>query len=675
MTNGRRLPWAQSPRVFLFAAGVGIIGGLVGTLFQLGSYGLQHAIIGRGGLVEAALQLPWWQALLIPCGGALAATLLTAGLTRHRQAQGMPDVMEAVSMKRAQQLRVSSTLARALSSLALIATGGSVGREGPIVYLSATFGARFARLSQLPATRMGIFAGCGIAAGMSSAYYAPFGAALFAMEVVLGNFAVDVLAPVFIASAVSSGLVAALATDGLLGDLISGPPVYVLPHFTLLHAGEYVIYVVLGFASAGAAWLFVRAMRDAERFFAWLPVPPLWKLPLAGLMLGLIGIWLPHVWGNGYHAVTLLLEDIVPPALWFVLLLFLLKIFATSITTGSGGSGGIFTPTLFVGAAMGLLVGMAGHALVPHVAHDPRTYAVVGMASVLAATTHAPIMAMILMLEMTRETDVFLPMMISSIIASVVSRGIGVESVYLSPLRRRGVVLPEGIEETALTTTRVTDIMRTEAVWIRETATFDMIVGMVEKTRRDCIYVVAASEELLGVIRIHDIKNYLADRDLGAAVIAADLTVPVPPIRPYQTLAEILEAFDDPEIHELPVVDPVSGKLLAVIDRRDLISALSVEVLQGAGLRAKFVEPEGAQHYVEMPKGHALARIPLPPDMAGRALAETNFRNRSRLTILTIVRNESGRETRLLPVPGHVFRADDALIVMGADEDIKPFAG
>ncbi|NJN14202.1 MAG: CBS domain-containing protein, partial [Planctomycetes bacterium] len=362
-----------------------------------------------------------------------------------------------------------------------------------------------------PATRLGIFAGCGIAAGMSAAYYAPFGAALFAMEVVLGNFAVDVLAPVFIASAVSSLLVQALATDGLLGEFISGPPLYRLPHFELLHAGEYVIYIVLGFASAGAAWLFVRAMRDAERFFQWLPIGGMWKLPLAGLALGLIGIWLPHVWGNGYHAVTLVLADGAGPALGFVIILFLMKIFATAITIGSGGSGGIFTPTLFVGAAAGLIVGVGAHAILPEVAHDPRTYAVVGMAAVLAATTHAPIMAMILLLEMTRETDVFLPMMVSAITASVFSRVIGVESVYLSPLRRRGVMIPEGIEETALTTTRVEDIMRSEAVWIRETATFDMIVGMVEKTRRDCIYVVAESEELLGVIRIHDIKNFLAD--------------------------------------------------------------------------------------------------------------------------------------------------------------------
>ncbi|NJN14203.1 MAG: CBS domain-containing protein [Planctomycetes bacterium] len=154
-------------------------------------------------------------------------------------------------------------------------------------------------------------------------------------------------------------------------------------------------------------------------------------------------------------------------------------------------------------------------------------------------------------------------------------------------------------------------------------------------------------------------------------MIAADLTAPVPPIRVDQTLADILEFFDDPEIHELPVVDPATGRLLAVIDRRDLISALAVEVLQGPGLRAKFVEPEGAQHYVEMPKGHALSRVPVPAAMIGLALGQTDFRTRTRLTILTVIREENGREIRLQPTPGTMLHEGDSLIVMGPDEEIK----
>ncbi|MFI5402232.1 MAG: chloride channel protein, partial [Planctomycetota bacterium] len=415
-------------------------------------------------------------------------------------------------------------------------------------------------------------------------------------------------------------------------------------------------------------------MRETGSFFGKLPLPAVVKLPIGGLLVGVIGIWLPEVWGNGYDAVNQVLSDLAP-AFGFVALLFVMKILATSLTVGSGGSGGIFTPTLFVGAALGLIFGTAAHWALPAVVDDPRHYAVVGMAAVLAATTHAPIMAIFILFEMTRETGMVLPMVVAAISASVISRRIGVDSVNHEPLRRRGLHIPEGIEETALTTTRVRDIMREKAAWIRITATFDMIVGMVQKTRRDAIYVVDDDLRLKGVIRLHDIKSYLAEPELGAAILATDLAIVVPHALPDQTLAEVLSRFDDPDLDELPVVHPVDGKLMGVVDRRDLLTALSVEVLQSQQLRAKFVEHGGAQHYVEIQPGHAVSRIPVPPDMVGKTLASTDFRNRTGLTVLTVIHPENGREARIVPAPGTVLAAGDALIVMGAIDRIRELGG
>jgi CIC family chloride channel protein len=297
------------------------------------------------------------------------------------------------------------------------------------------------------------------------------------------------------------------------------------------------------------------------------------------------------------------------------------------------------------------------------------------MAAVLAATTHAPIMAIFLLFEMTRETGMVLPMVVAAISASVVSRAIGVESVYLAPLRRRGLHIPEGIEETALTTTRVRDIMRERAAWIRNSATFDMIVGMVLKTRRDAVYVVDEDLRLVGVIRLHDVKSYLAEPQLGAAIIGSDLATVVPRALPDQTLAEVLGHFDDADLDELPVVHPVDGKLLGVVDRRDLLTAISVEVLQSQQLRAKFVEHGGAQHYVEIQPGCAVSRIPVPKAMVGQTLAATDFRRRTGLTVLTIVHPQNGRELRILPEAGTVLNAEDALIVMGEIEKIRELGG
>lgn len=672
MPDGRPALGLHSPLTYLLAAGVGVIGGLVGALFQLASSGLQHVIIGPGNLLQAALALDWWQRLIIPFGGAMVSALLVYGLWRRRESQGMADVMEAITLKKAQELKPSRTIIRALSSLALIVTGGSVGREGPIVYLSATLGARLTRLAGAPQTRLGLFAGCGVAAGMSSAYFAPLGASLFAMEVVLGNFSLDILAPVFVSSGISFFVARGLAAGPLEG-MLKGPPVYELPTLATSHPAEYVLFLGLGLLAGCAAWLFSTSLHEGERLLRRIPVPPLIRLPLGGLIVGAIGVWLPHIWGNGYDAVNLVLKE--PQTLSFVFLLFFMKILATSVTIGSGGSGGIFTPTLFTGASLGLLVGMVSHALFPGVVAEPRAYAVVGMAAVLAGTTHAPIMAIFLLFEMTRETDILVPLMLASIASSEMSRRLGLDSVYIAPLRRRGVRIPQGIEETTLTTTRVTDIMRSEAVWIQADASFDMIIGMVQKTRRDSIYVVDSHSSLVGAIRLHDIKNYLGSEALGHAVIAADLAVPVPYARPDQTIAEILERFDDPELHEMPVVEAGSRRLLAVVDRRDIISALSVEVLKSRSLRAKFVMPGGTSHYVELPRGHAIGRVAVPPHMVGGTLGSANFRQLTGLSVLTIVRQKEGKETRLLPEPQTILQPGDALIVVGPEESIRELGG
>jgi len=672
MSNGRGASGTYGPLTLLFAAAVGVIGGLVGTLFQLASSGLQHALIGAGRLYDAARALPWHLVLLIPCAGAALSGLLLNFLGRRRETQGMANVMESVSLRKAQELQPTRTLGRALASLALIATGGSVGREGPIVYLSATFGARFSRLVRVPGPRLGLFAGCGIAAGMSAAYYAPFGAALFAMEVVLANFAFDIFAPVVVASVVSNFFVTELARGPLAG-ILKGPPLYDLPPMAMGGRIEILLYLLLGVASAFGAWLFVRGMSGAEAVFRQMPVPLPARMALGGLLVGAIGLWFPEVWGNGYDAVSHVLRE--APAIGWVALLFALKIAATSITIGSGGSGGIFTPTLFVGGALGYLLGSIGERYWPDEVSSPAAFAVVGMASVLAATTHAPITAIFLLFEMTRETEIILPLLLAPLAALSIGRRIGVESVYFAPLRRRGVRLPEGIEETTLTTTRVGDIMRPDAVFVLAGATFDVIIGMVQKTRKDSLYVVGPGRALHGAIRLHDIKNYLAHESLGSLVVAADLSVQVPVALPAQSLAEILEKFDDPELHEMPVIDPQSRELLGVVDRRDLISALSVEVLKSRSLRAKFVSHEGTANFVELPKGHSIARVPVPRTMWEKTLGSVEFRKATGLSVLTIVRNEGGRDVRLLPEPHTLLRPGDAIIVVGPEEAVRELEG
>jgi CIC family chloride channel protein len=669
MAVARRAKLLHSPTVFLLAAAVGIVGGCVGVLYQLARYGIQRGFVdSEKGLLQSVLDLPWWQALLIPFMGASVSSLIFYGLLRRRT-QGMADVMEAVTLRNVKGLSIRRTLARAFSSLALICTGGSVGREGPIVYCSASLGTRLGRLVRGPLPRVGLFAGCGVAAGMSAAYLAPFGASLFAMEVVLGNFAIDIFAPVVLASVVATLLVQGLAAGPLAG-LVKGYPLYQLPPFALGDSWEILLYLLLGVVAAAVVRLFVFSLAVGERLFRRLPIPRPLQLPLAGLMLGVISIWLPHVWGGGHDTLKWMFTAV---PLWdLLLLLVLMKIVATAITVGSGGSGGLFTPNLLVGGIVGLLVGTAAHELLPGTVPDAAPYSVVGMAAGLAAATQAPIMAVFFLAEMTRETDILLPLMMSTIAASVAARFFGMDSIYVQPLLRKGVHIPESIEETALTTTMVADLMRPDAAWISETATFDVVVGMLRKTRKDYIYVTDQEGALRGAISLHDLKSYLGEEDLSQAIIAADIAIPVPQATRDQTLAQILDSFDDVELHEIPIVDE-DRKLIGVVDRRDVISALSVEVLHRGTLRAKFVMPEGDTHYVEIPRGHALARILIPKDYVGKTLGTVDFRRITGLSVLTIVRTMNGRDERLLPAPDLVLEAGDRFVVMGPEESVSEF--
>ncbi len=673
MSAERRATWALSPRTFLVAAGVGVIGGLVACAFQAGGRALQGVIIGEGSLLDAASGLSWISCILIPVGGALVAAFLQTLLTRRRASQGTAEVMEAVTLRTAKTLSIRATVSRALASLALIVTGGSIGREGPNAYMAASFGARFARTMGVPFERLGLFAGCGIAAGMAASYFAPLGAAVFALEAVLRNFAAEFFGPVVVAAIVAS-LVVEFFSQTFLSGLLLKSPLYDLPPFTEGRLGEAVIFVLLGVAAAYGAWFFIRTMGWVERLFQRLPASPFLRLPLGGLILGLIGIFLPEVWGNGYAAVNIVLQT-ARPMLGFVLVLFVMKIFATSVTLGSGGSGGIFTPTLFVGVVLGLFVGKAAQFIAPGLVSNPLHYAVVGMAGAITAVTQAPITAIFLLFELTRETALLMPLMLTVVAAQLTSRKLGLEGVYVAALKRKGIPVPEGIEETALATTQVEDVMREEKDTVPMRATFEVIVERFRKTRRDYVYVAGLKGEFRGVIRLHDVKNFLTDQELGAAVIAADLLVNVPHCYRDQSLADIMPRFDSPDAHEMPVVDRETERFVGVVDRRDVLSHLAVEVLDNRDLRAKFVEQEGAQHYVEIPAGHVLGRIEVPPDMVGKTFASTGLRSKTGLNVLTVVRPSNGGETRLLPQADMVLQAGDALIVIGPVDAVRELGG
>ncbi|HEX5067512.1 MAG TPA: chloride channel protein, partial [Myxococcota bacterium] len=294
-----------------------------------------------GDPLALARALPWWAVLVIPALGGLVVGPLVTLFPREAKGHGVPEVMEAVAL-RGGMMRGRTVVLRTLASALSIGSGGSVGREGPIVQIGAALGSFFGQLLRVPPRLLRTIVGCGAAAGIAATFNAPIAGALFAVEVIIGDFAVAQFSPIVISS-----VVATVLSRWLLGD----HPSFEVPAYVLVAPFELVPYALLGVAAGLVGLAFVWLVYLAEDFFERLRVPAWLKPALGGLGVGAIGIAFPQVLGVGYGTITPALQGALAPALLAALLVA--KLVATSITVGSGGSGGVFSPSLFLGAMTG----------------------------------------------------------------------------------------------------------------------------------------------------------------------------------------------------------------------------------------------------------------------------------------------------------------------------------
>lgn len=670
---------------FLRANLAGVSGGCVAVVFNWLMAAIGGALgTGAPGSPEAIRVLretDWWVRLLVPAGGMLVAAIVLTMFPGRQKGGGFADVMESVSIRKA-PVSFRSTLVRAIAALAIVATGNSVGREGLIIVLSAAVAAAIARAMKAPQRERALMLGCGVAAGFAAAYDAPIAGAIFALEIVLGNFAMELFAPVVVASVTATLFMRHVAQ-------VRAPVYHDLPHFQLVSLAEVVPYLLLGVLAGFAAVGFQLLLKHTARWVRAIPAPRIVTMTAGGLALGAIAVGCPEVWGNGYAAVSAMLMKSGPrfallevwPGLAVVLFgLMIAKAIATSITVGSGGAGGVFTPSLFVGAGLGGAFGALVHWAFPEITGEYGGYALVGMGCLVAGTTRAPIMAVMVLFEMTLDSaysnrDIVLALMLGCITASLVARALYPNSIYTEELAERGTKTPTGLEETVLVTTPVEDVMRTATTWVEQRTTYGEIIPLVTSSRASVVYVCAQDMRFLGVIRVHDIINLLSMGDLGPGIVAADLMSPLDPVPRDTPLSTVFEVFDTNELDELPVVDAAATrKLVGTVTRRDVMAALHMEVLQRQNLRAKFVRRDGEDaqtDYVELPKGVELARVPTHAAHVGKTLGETAIRSTHKLTVLSVVRQgEDGREIRILPDADMRLAAGDALIVLGGSEDI-----
>ncbi|HEY1434187.1 MAG TPA: chloride channel protein, partial [Thermoanaerobaculia bacterium] len=570
---------------------------------------------------------------------------------------------EVVSLGR-RTVRLRPSLARGASSVAVIASGGSEGREGPIIQIGAAFASALARRLKVSPERVRILTACGMAAGVAGAYNTPIAATLFVLEVVVGSFSMALFGPAVVAAVVSTLLV-----RSVLGD----EPVYHVAPFSVASLWEFLPFLGIGLAAGPVSALFAQALTLGKKLFRATKWPVWLTMPLGGVLVGAIAIGLPDVGGNGFEATDRILHG--NPAAAFLLLLFAGKMVATSATIGSGGVGGVFTPSLLVGATVGGLVAHLVHAVSPAFDAPVGGYALLGMGGLLAGMTRAPLLAVIMIFELTQNTAILLPMMVVSVAAVATARVFQKESIYIESLRSAGIVWERTPEATALASLKVGDIMRRDVALIPRTTPLAEIVAAFLRSRSLFLYVGDEEGRLEGVVDIHNIKESFSDRELSGVVVAADLMTEIPFATPEEPLTSVNEKLWFRDVGQLPVVDAAATRrFLGVVTQRDLLGAFDSEVLKRNRLIARvrtFGETGGEVDYLELPEKHHLVELEVPAAIAGRTISEAALRSRYGVSVLAIKRlARDGVERRFVPEPSDRFAHGDVLVVLGNDESI-----
>ncbi|GAA5482114.1 ClcB-like voltage-gated chloride channel protein [Haloferula sargassicola] len=554
-----RLRLSEFHVTVLWAGLIGLAGAWTCAGFKEVTEYLHHIFTGHeGGYIESYRAMPSWRRLLAP---ALGGVFAGATLMLHRRlktAKSSADYMEAVVVGEG-NLSARASFVKSLSALFSSASGASIGREGPLVQLASVVSSLIGRLFHMPMARKRLLVAAGAAAGVASAYNAPVAGAFFVAEIVLGSMAVESLAPLVVSS-----IVATLATRNIYG----GEALYSAPFFELRSNAELLCYLSLGLFSGLIAPAYIRLLKSGEWVFSLLKLPLPLRLGLGGLIVGGLAIVHPEVVGNGRTLVFSVLHGPVP---WAVLAAILAcKLLATTATFGSGAVGGVFTPTLFTGAATGYLFGVGMAACFPQADFDPRSFALVGMGAFLAAATGAPVMAIIMLFELTLSDQVILPAMISSVLAYLLARAIGGRPLYSAALERKGAAAVAQ----HLAAMRVDGLMSGDAAVLSPTATFGEVGRAFLQNRHGSIYVVE-NERFLGVISLNDIKAYLDQPELESLLIARDVMHEDPPqLHPGQGMNEALDLFSRAERERLPVTAP-DGRYLGSVTRADVLLFLA----------------------------------------------------------------------------------------------------
>jgi CIC family chloride channel protein len=668
MTAGKT---AALARYFLAILGVGVLGGGFAILFRAAIKRVLLLAFHEPDILTAFHGLPTAWRIVVPAIGGLVAGLLGMVAARRAGGHGVAEILEAVALGRGQP-SIPMALLKGMGSFAAIVSGGSVGREGPIVQFGSGTGALLGHRLELDPVHVRALVAAGTAAGFAAAYDAPIAAVLFVVEVVTGLLALEVLLPVLAATAVSTYL-----TRLVLGET----PFYGLRTFRVASAEELTLYAVVGALAGLIGPAFMSALDRGERLARRVRLPRPILGVVGGLLVGLLASRLPEICGNGSEAIALMLDGRV--ALTMLAVLLVAKLLATVTSVSSGSPGGVFTPSLFLGAALGGVVGGVGHAVAPswlELGAVPGGYALVGMACLAASTTHAPLMASALVFEFTGDVSLLPPLLIGTALATLISRRLRPFSIYTEELERRGIPWRGNLTERLARMVHARDILQMDPPQVRADQPIDAALGLLERGRTRAVYVVDGDAPVRA-IDLHAAKEIWAARARGEApggTVAGDFAHPVPTAAPADSLLQLSEKLWEVDWGEVPVVAPgPPPRFLGIVTRRDLLGAFDREVLQRDVLVTRVVWFEGqrqAADYLELPPGQRVELVAPPAWLVGQGIDVGELHRRSAVTVLGVRSGGPDASPALVePAIDRAVSDGDRLLVKGLPEAIERF--
>lgn len=572
------------------------VAAVIGVLAGLGAVGFDLIISGAKRFFFTWLPGQWsgtlahvwggeaWLILLLPAMGGLAVGLLRWALGGRGVGHGIPNVIEALAKERG-RMSMRGALYKAGASALTIGSGGSAGVEGPILQIGATLASQVSALLRMGRQHASTILGCGAAAATAAIFNAPIAGVVFVLEVVLRDFTLKTFVPIVVSAVFGTAVAQAVAAD--TEAVFSVPDVLQLYEFQLTELVPYAILGVLcGLVGACFAW----TLQSAERLNVRVKLPDLVKPALGGLGVGLLGVgymalaWRvagqdsPPFFGNGYIVIQQMLNPLTYPAqaAWagagLMLALLGLKFLATCLTIGSGGSGGIIAPSLFMGASLGACFAMALQAAGLYGGSTPATFALAGMAGAIAATAHCPLAAFLLVFEVTRDYEVVLPMMLVAIFAMFASQVFGWESIYRSWLRKRGIRFGRFADASLLHRLDVSQVALIAPVTLHPEDPAQRLIDLAEECSVVDYVVVDEHDHYQGMVVGQDVRTTLLQREAIPLMIVGELMrTDLASITPGQRLDVVLDRFAAHDVTSLPVVD-AQGQVQGLITRSALMT-------------------------------------------------------------------------------------------------------